>query len=55
MKMNDDKEMVLSLLEIAKAAIVTTIDSEGYPQTRAMFNLRNKEQWHAWFFKNDGY
>ncbi|MFX0103920.1 MAG: pyridoxamine 5'-phosphate oxidase family protein [Candidatus Hodarchaeota archaeon] len=31
-------------MKTSKAAYLTTIDSEGYPITRAMFNLRNKEQ-----------
>jgi general stress protein 26 len=30
-------------LDISWPAYVTTIDKEGFPQTRAMFNLRNKE------------
>ena len=34
----------LDLLETAEAAILTTIDEGGFPQTRAMFNLRRKEQ-----------
>lgn len=41
----EDREMALYLVENAKAAIVTTIDELGFPQTRAMFNLRNKETW----------
>ena len=43
----DEKEVrktSLELMERSKAAYLTTIDSEGYPITRAMFNLRNKEQ-----------
>jgi len=45
MNNKEHKEMALQLLESVKAAIVTTIDKKGFPQTRAMFNLRNKEQW----------
>ena len=41
----EDKEMALYLMENAKAVFVTTIDAEGFPQTRAMFNLRNKDVW----------
>jgi general stress protein 26 len=41
----EDREMAVYLLENAKAAFLTTIDAEGFPQTRGMFNLRNKEQW----------
>ena len=44
--MNDKeiKRINLELIESADAAYVTTIDQEGYPQTRCMFNLRNKEK-----------
>ena len=44
--MNDAEARRLSidLLETAETAIVTSIDAEGFPQTRAMFNLRRKEQ-----------
>jgi general stress protein 26 len=38
------KKVSLELIESADAAYVTTIDQEGYPQTRCMFNLRNKEK-----------
>lgn len=34
----------LDLLENAEAAILTTIDLDGFPQTRAMFNLHRTEQ-----------
>jgi general stress protein 26 len=38
------REVSLELLESADAAYVTTIDQEGCPQTRCMFNLRNKHK-----------
>jgi len=38
------QRLSLDLLETAEAAFVTTIDPDGFPQTRAMFNLRRKEQ-----------
>ena len=40
-------------MEESKAAYLTTIDSDGFPLTRAMFNLRNKEQFPEFseFFK----
>ena len=44
MNEQDAKRLSLDLLETAEAAYVTTIDSNGFPQTRAMFNLRRKEQ-----------
>ena len=44
MKVEDAKKISLELMESSKAIYLTTIDSEGYPITRAMFNLRNSEQ-----------
>jgi len=44
MELDEVKKSSLELMETSKAAYLTTIDSEGYPITRAMFNLRNKEQ-----------
>ncbi len=38
------KRLSFDLLEAAEAAIVTTIDPDGFPQTRAMFNLRRTTQ-----------
>lgn len=38
------KKECLELMEQSKAAYLTTIDPEGNPITRAMFNLRNKKQ-----------
>lgn len=38
------KKASLELIESADGAFLTTIDQNGYPQTRCMFNLRNKEQ-----------
>jgi len=47
------KKSGLKLMEESKAAYLTTIDSDGFPLTRAMFNLRNKEQFPEFseFFK----
>jgi general stress protein 26 len=44
MELVEAKNISLELMESSKAAYLTTIDSVGYPITRAMFNLRNKEQ-----------
>jgi len=44
MELEEAKKISLELMETTKAAILTTIDSDGFPITRAMFNLRNKEQ-----------
>lgn len=35
----------LALIRKADAAYLTTIDSKGYPSTRAMLNLRNSQQY----------
>ena len=43
----DEKEVKKEgrmLMETSKAVYLTTIDSGGFPITRAMFNLRNREQ-----------
>ncbi len=44
-----------TLMETSKAAYLTTINSEGYPITRAMFNFRNREQFPEFidFFRNE--
>lgn len=42
--MEEVKRSGLKLMEESKAAYLTTIDPDGFPITRAMFNLRNKEQ-----------
>lgn len=44
MEIEEAQKLSLELMETSKAAFLTTIDSKGYPITRAMFNLRNKEQ-----------
>jgi general stress protein 26 len=44
MELEEVKKLSLELMTASKAAYLTTIDSEGYPITRAMFNLRNKKQ-----------
>ncbi len=43
MNKNEERKMVLELMGTANAAVLTTIDRAGFPQTRAMFNLRNGE------------
>ncbi|MFX1500707.1 MAG: pyridoxamine 5'-phosphate oxidase family protein [Promethearchaeota archaeon] len=44
MELEEVKKLSLELMEYSKAVYLTTINVEGYPITRAMFNLRNKEQ-----------
>ncbi|MHC4696201.1 MAG: pyridoxamine 5'-phosphate oxidase family protein [Planctomycetota bacterium] len=38
------RQFSVDLMETAEAVYVTTIGCDGFPQTRAMFNLRNKAQ-----------
>lgn len=54
MEVEEAKKLGLKLMEESKAAILTTIAPDGFPITRAMFNLRNKEQFPelSEFFKN---
>ena len=40
----EEKQIALELMGTSKAAYLTTVDAEGFPQTRAMFNTRNREQ-----------
>jgi len=41
---NEIQSLCLELLESGWPSYLTTVDKEGYPQTRAMFNLRNRER-----------
>lgn len=45
LKMNEveAKQLSLELMEIAKAAYLTTIDANGFPHTRGMTNMRNMD------------
>jgi len=54
MELEEVEKLSLELIETSKAAYLTTIDNEGFPITRAMFNLRNKEQFPEFseFFAN---
>ena len=38
------RQTSLNLIESADAAYLTPIDEDGFPQTRCMFNLRNKQK-----------
>ncbi len=44
MEEKEAKQECIKLMETADAAYLATIDSDGFPQIRAMVNLRNKEQ-----------
>ena len=37
--------LAFDLMKTAKAAYLTTIDEHGYPETRAMLNLRNSDKY----------
>lgn len=39
------KKLSLELMEIGETAILTTIDKDGFPKTRAMLNLRSRAQY----------
>lgn len=44
----DEKRAVnlsLKLMEVSEAAYITMIDSDGFPETRAMLNLRNAKKY----------
>ncbi|MGD9100138.1 MAG: pyridoxamine 5'-phosphate oxidase family protein [Anaerolineae bacterium] len=45
MKTEEIKQASLELIESAPAAYLTTIGPDGFPHTRAMLNLRNKEMY----------
>ena len=42
--MSDERQVCIKLIEEAWPVYLTTIDRNGFPQTRAMFNLRSKER-----------
>lgn len=44
MDKKEAKRLSIELMASAEAVYVTTIDEAGLPQTRVMFNLRNREQ-----------
>jgi general stress protein 26 len=44
MEISELKKMVVKLMETTKAAYLTTIE-DGYPYTRAMLNLRDRQQY----------
>jgi len=45
MEKEEAKILSLELMETAEAVYLNTIDKDGFPNTRALFNLRNKEQY----------
>jgi general stress protein 26 len=55
MDIEEVKSHCLELMRTSKAAYFTTIDADGFPITRALFNLRNEEQFPEFskFFKEE--
>ncbi len=47
MKIDELKKACVALMETADAAYLATIGEDGYPHTRVVFNLRNKQQFPA--------
>lgn len=56
MDITEYREIILQILRTSQAAILTTVDKKGYPQTRAMLNLRYIKQWPKLvpFFQKQG-
>ena len=44
MNANEAKSLGIELMREAECLVLSTIDEEGYPQARAIFNLRNVKQ-----------
>jgi general stress protein 26 len=44
MEEKEAKRVSLELMEVVQDAYLSTVDDDGFPQTRVMGNLRNKEQ-----------
>jgi len=44
-KAKEDKQMALELVDTSKVAYLATVDAEGFPQIRAIFNARSKEHY----------
>jgi general stress protein 26 len=45
MEVKELKEVSLALMETAPAVYLTTVGGDGFPRTRALLNLRNREQY----------
>lgn len=44
MEEKEARRLSLELMEVVQESYLSTVDSNGYPQSRVMGNLRNKEQ-----------
>jgi len=51
---SEARVLAIQLMEVAPMAYLTTIDPQGWPQTRALLNLRNRAQFPGLggYFKN---
>jgi general stress protein 26 len=45
MNEREARRFALELMESSDAVYLTTVDRDGFPQTRAMLNLRNRQQY----------
>ncbi|TFH11553.1 MAG: hypothetical protein E4H14_00535 [Candidatus Thorarchaeota archaeon] len=45
MDQKESRKLCIDLIETGWPVYLATIDAKGYPQTRAMLNLRNKEKY----------
>jgi general stress protein 26 len=45
MELQEAKRQSLELMRLAEAAVLTTIDPDGYPHTRALMNLREEARY----------
>jgi general stress protein 26 len=52
---NEVRNTCIQVIQTAQVVYLTTIDKEGFPQTRALFNLNNKEQFPnlSFLFKDE--
>ncbi|MFC1737102.1 pyridoxamine 5'-phosphate oxidase family protein [Candidatus Hydrogenedentota bacterium] len=55
MDKNEIRETCLRVMKESEVAVLATVDAEGFPQTRAMVNLRRESQFPdlADFFENE--
>ena len=44
METNELKQLSVQLMASANGTYLSTIDEQGYPQTRFIFNLRNRNE-----------
>ena len=47
MNEREARRFALGLMEASEAVYLTTVDRDGFPKTRAMLNLRNRQQYSS--------